>query len=434
MTPPPAPRCHLGITYVCSHLHARVLPTLTWTVFLSPRGHRQRGSYVGAGRGAAGGARLPVSSAPSQGDSVLSLLRAPQPRVSAPTDRGALPRGRRAGTPSSDAPEGSRRVGAGVSPPTARGATCGASRPTSCPGRAPSVHARQLGPRACRGRPVRPAGGRGQAGESAAEASRARTRGPPGAARPASRACAAPPPPRARDVSPAALSGAPRGPRAAPPGGPWNCAARGGGGAHGRGRAWCAPSCVPGRGGWAAAGRWAAGEARAEPGSAGRAGPGRPGRPGRERRAGGAQAGGGEAPASDPRAGPDRRAGPPPPPRHGGDQDHLPHGRGGDAVPGQAARGARARHAGRLQERAQQPAGARLQILLQVHGPGLRVSGARGQCGRVGTCLRAGRAGGSGDRDPGRAGGRSGDRDPGRSSAPHGVSTCLCPARGHVGP
>nr|XP_054092792.1 segment polarity protein dishevelled homolog DVL-1 isoform X4 [Callithrix jacchus] len=128
-------------------------------------------------------------------------------------------------------------------------------------------------------------------------------------------------------------------------------------------------------------GRGPRGSSRDARGSRGRRPrPGRSGEGARGPRRGGAGSGagragrrraGGERPRPSPGPGPER-AGSAPPPRHGGDQDHLSHGRGGDAVPGQAARGPRARHAGRLQERAQQPAGARLQILLQVHGPGLR--------------------------------------------------------------
>lgn len=182
------------------------------------------------------------------------------------------------------------------------------------------------------GASARPAEGSGPGawsagpGERAGGRPRARTPRPIAPARappPPACACAAPPalPRGPGDVRPRRALGRPPAGRALSPGpgGPFNCAAQGGGGgggALGRGRASRAlPACVPGRSGWAAAGRGAAAGARAESGRrggqgrGGRAGaPGAWSRPGRERRAGGAQAGGGEAPASEPRAGPERRA------------------------------------------------------------------------------------------------------------------------------
>ena len=51
--------------------------------------------------------------------------------------------------------------------------------------------------------------------------------------------------------------------------------------------------------------------------------------------------------------------------RHGGDEDHLPHRRRGDAVSGEAEHIAGARDPRRLQEC---PQSAQLQVLLQVDG------------------------------------------------------------------
>lgn len=360
----------------------------------SSRGCRQSLREVGAGAGAqsdrvssaSGGdpsPQLPAKSpAARQCDQEASGLRTS-------TDSGALARGRRTGTPSSDTSEGSRRGGGLPSDGWGRQVQVGPhpppvpEAPPVCTGRQPQSVLWAL-PRAQPGERGRVGGERVGGGARA----RTRTPGLSHARAPPSRACAAPPPrrrrpgdvrlrralgrpPRAALSSPCrAVPGTARpegaaGPRALPASVP-------GSGADGRPRAaGQQPGCARSRG------------RRGGRGRGGRAGS----RPAEGRRPG---------PSPGPGLSAARAPGPPPPPpHHGGDQDHLSHGRGGDAVPGQAARGARARHAGRLQERAQQPAGARLQILLQVHGPGLRVSGPRGPrlaLVSAPVCAEAGRA------------------------------------------
>lgn len=64
-----------------------------------------------------------------------------------------------------------------------------------------------------------------------------------------------------------------------------------------------------------------------------------------------------------------------PPRSHGGDENHLSHRRGGDAVPGQTVRAPGQSHLSGFQKCPQQPTRQQLQILLQIHGPGFWVSG-----------------------------------------------------------